>query len=154
MHHLASSHLGIRTSNLVTQLFKEDLQAHTKFKRELQLMKADPSKAFATEYRQYVYRLNPGTTLPSGIHITRDDPWLSNTSNPTGHHSLNSTIDGLGYDQFIKRISSVAFEEEWYVELRYTCTKVNDGEEWLIRRTGIYRDGSGEIAKWATVFYV
>jgi hypothetical protein len=84
----------------------------------------------------FVHTIPAGTSLPHGLHLTREKPYVSPSTQPTGHQTINALITGgmtgQAFVDKLRELDSVCRGGE-VLHLLYEVEVLED-KEFVIRR--------------------
>ena len=96
------------------------------------------------QFYYFVFRIPAETTLPQGLHVTRDNAWPKADLTPKGHHSLNALHPFATGEEYVEKLSEVNGMGVRIADIKYTITMENlEAGEAIIRRRDIVLTAEG-----------
>ena len=103
-------------------------------KAERQVVSNLPKPA-SNELKYYIWAVPANTTLPEGIHLSRDESWTKKEGVPHGHQMFNAARNFESGEVYLQRIGDLNRLGVLVAEVMYTVKTcfVEEGEVMLRR---------------------
>ena len=114
-----------------------DLKTATSvIKKSSQWAGLDDEQKSTEELNHFIFKIPEGATMPSLLHVTRDESWMDDKIGPVGHLSIHTMYDDIPWEEYIEQLKKAPFLAHWSVKLTYTLHKVKKGEYFRTDGTG------------------